>query len=350
MGSRNLSRGLPMSCGCADVCNCFLSDTDTVSVTGNGTSATPYQATVIPGCGLENTPLGVQVAIDPATPIPVTCSVDGLSVGPAPVCVEDSGTVDLTVDVDGCISADVIVDPALSNLLTESGAGVLADLRTTDTSTVAFTGEGTIASPLMATVVAGGGGGVAMWEAGMEMGWAGSVAPAGWLLEDGAFVPQATYPALFGVTGHAFNGGVDPADGTFKLPDCRGRSSVGPDFGAGRLSAANTVGAAAGTETHLLTGAESGTSAHGHGVTDPSHAHAVTGHTDWDTDNDNTHAGAGNFATGLSVGGAQSAPLEDGIAVATATGVTVDNSAAANAVDAHPNMHPYQVKWTIIKY
>ena len=53
--------------------------------------------------------------------------------------------------------------------------------------------------------------------------WAGPAAgaPAGWLVCQGTFVPQVTYPTLFALLGHAFNAGVDPLDGTFKLPDLR---------------------------------------------------------------------------------------------------------------------------------
>ena len=44
-----------------------------------------------------------------------------------------------------------------------------------------------------------------------------------WLLCNGQFVDQADYPVLFGKIGHNYNGGVDPGDGTFKLPDFQDR-------------------------------------------------------------------------------------------------------------------------------
>ncbi len=321
-----------MSCGCADVCNCFLSDTDTVSITGNGTSATPYQATVIPGCGLENTPLGVQVMVDPDSPIPVSCSVDGLVVGPAPVCVMDSESIGLTVDEDGCITAYVHVDPAADNLLTASGAGLLADLETTDSATVVFSGDGTVGSPLTADVVTAGGG-IAAWEPGMEMGWAGSVAPAGWLLEDGAFVPTATYPALFAVTGHAYNGGVDPGGGNFKLPDCKGRQRMGPDGGAGRLTANNTVGAVGGAEAHALSIAE---------LASHDHPESTAGA---DTGGD---SGTGWTIQPVAASGTTEVAAQHGhIHGQSVTGTT---TGATGSGDPHTNLDPYQVGWTIIKY
>ena len=40
--------------------------------------------------------------------------------------------------------------------------------------------------------------------------------PSNFLLTDGSFVSQATYPDLFTAIGHTY--GPDPGDGTFKLP------------------------------------------------------------------------------------------------------------------------------------
>ena len=57
--------------------------------------------------------------------------------------------------------------------------------------------------------------------------YAGVTAPSGYLLCDGSFVLIAQYQDLFNVVGHAFNGGVDPADGTFKLPDMRAAGAIG---------------------------------------------------------------------------------------------------------------------------
>src|SRR3972149_720269 len=86
----------------------------------------------------------------------------------------------------------------------------------------------------------------------------GSTAPSGWLLCDGSFVSTTTYAALFAPLGHAFNGGPDPLDGTFKLPDLRDRMVLGKsDSGTG-----STRGGTGGAEAHVHTG--------------PSHTHPVT--------------------------------------------------------------------------
>lgn len=350
-----------MSCGCADVCNCFLSDTDTVSVTGNGTSGSPYQATVIPGCGLENTPLGVQVDIDPTSPIPITCGADGLSVGPAPVCVLDSDTIDFSV-AGGCISGEVIIDPAPGNLLTESASGLLADLVTADTATVDFSGDGTLASPLTATVLAAG---IGIFAPGMEMGFAGAAAPAGWLLEDGSLEPIATYPALFGVIGHSYNGGVSPGAGLFKLPDCQDRVKVGP-------GALGIIGATGGVATVTLTAAQSGLPAHAHTASQANHDHPYTAPGAVTGDNNASQSGIGGGATQAvwddvatvsghagtinAITAAASPHQHNQSGTGATTGgasdstVTVDASGPTNAAAGHTNLQPYQVGWTIIKF
>jgi microcystin-dependent protein len=102
--------------------------------------------------------------------------------------------------------------------------------------------------------------------------YAGTSAPANWLLCDGAAVSRATYAALFAVTGTAY--GAGDGSTTFNVPDLRGRVVAGKDDMGGatasRLTAAGsgitgtTLGSAGGTETHTLTTAQI-----------PSHTHDV---------------------------------------------------------------------------
>lgn len=73
-------------------------------------------------------------------------------------------------------------------------------------------------------------------------------APLGFLLEDGAVVLRADYPALFAVLGTRYNTGGETA-AQFRLPDSRGRVAV-PKAAAGTFA---TLGATGGAETHTLT-------------------------------------------------------------------------------------------------
>ena len=76
----------------------------------------------------------------------------------------------------------------------------------------------------------------------------GSAVPAGWLDCDGAAYSSVTYPGLFAAIGNSF--GISGAN--FRVPDFRGRVPVGVDNGAGRVTANNALGNAAGAEKHTL--------------------------------------------------------------------------------------------------
>jgi len=62
---------------------------------------------------------------------------------------------------------------------------------------------------------------------GTVLPFAGSTAPAGWLLCDGSAASRATYANLFGVIGTTY--GVGDGSTTFGLPDLRGRVIAGRD-------------------------------------------------------------------------------------------------------------------------
>jgi microcystin-dependent protein len=119
---------------------------------------------------------------------------------------------------------------------------------------------------------------------GTVVAFAGSSAPEGWLLCDGSAVSRSTYANLW-VTLSSTYGNGDGAT-TFNLPNAKGRSVVGAGTGLGLT--ARTVADTGGAESVTLTGAQSGTSAHGHentisastGTVSADHAHnANHGHT-----------------------------------------------------------------------
>lgn len=90
--------------------------------------------------------------------------------------------------------------------------------------------------------------------------YAGSTAPTGYLICDGATVSKTTYAALFAVTGHTY--GADPGGGNFILPNLKGRTVIGVGQGstyANGVDAAGTdftLAASSGMEKHIQTTAE----------------------------------------------------------------------------------------------
>lgn len=162
--------------------------------------------------------------------------------------------------------------------------------------------------------------------------FAGSTAPAGWLLCNGDAVSRAEYSALFGIIGTAYGAG----DGTttFNLPDLRGRAAIGAGSGAGLTTRA--LGNVGGAESHVLTQAE--LPDYALTVTDGGHTHTFTGtpHTHTVSDTGHTHDSAnGNFVnddTGTEyVGMAGGAGNTDAATASATTGVTIDNATAGGS-------------------
>lgn len=156
----------------------------------------------------------------------------------------------------------------------------------------------------------------------------GSSAPTGWLFCDGSAVSRTTYSTLFTAIGTSQ--GAGDGSTTFNLPDRRGRVSIGAGTGAGEGSSGTgapsgtalttrSIGQWGGEEAHLLTGGESGTSAHTHPLPGPP---IIWG-------------GSGNTT------GAGGTPI-------TTVGTT-SASDEADADDAHNNMPPFIVCNFIIK-
>lgn len=156
-----------------------------------------------------------------------------------------------------------------------------------------------------------------------------SSAPTGFLLCDGSAVSRTTYAALFAAIATAYGAGNGST--TFNVPDLRGRVPVGVDGSAGRLSANDELGKAAGEEKHTLAAGEM--PAHAHGVNDPGHAHLV------DVANFNAWSANGPQETTVHV--------PNGLAThASLTGISIQSAGGGGA---HNNMQPYQVVNYLIK-
>jgi hypothetical protein len=138
-----------------------------------------------------------------------------------------------------------------------------------------------------------------------------------WLVADGRLIDRTTYAEFFSRTGHAYNGGVDPGGNKVRIPDKRGKKSVGAinmGTGAGpndnaHLQAAR--GTSYGEVNHQLLAAEGSTNGNGAtgyvsndhthtfstttGLEQQAHTHGVTAPTDNFVGHDSSASPAGRF-------------------------------------------------------
>ena len=150
---------------------------------------------------------------------------------------------------------------------------------------------------------------------GTILAFGGSSTPASYMLCDGIAISRTTYATLFGIIGTTYGSGDGST--TFNLPNIKGKVIAGYNSAETEF---DTLGETGGEKTHLLTGAESGTSAHYH-----------------------------QYRYGGSAGGDGS-----GIAYSSTSGTQVNETAIrktseANATTAHNNLQPYITLHYIIK-
>jgi microcystin-dependent protein len=177
---------------------------------------------------------------------------------------------------------------------------------------------------------------------GMLFDFAGTTAPTGYLACDGSAVSRTTYAALFAAISTTW--GVGDGSTTFTLPDFRRRVAVGSG-GSGTATLGASVGNTGGAESVTLTGAESGTSAHTHTITDSAGAHT---HTVSVSDNTGGGIDSVNATTGWETNGTNS-QASVSMASGGAHNHTINNSSAASAASAHNNLQPSAVVLKIIK-
>lgn len=164
---------------------------------------------------------------------------------------------------------------------------------------------------------------IAQGMAGQIIMFAGSTAPAGWLICNGQAVSRTTYAKLFSVIGTTW--GTGNGSSTFNIPDLRGRAPIGAGTGSGLT--ARTLGATVGEENHTLSAAESGLPAHTHSFTQPDVKYDVVYR---------QTASSGGGVRNCTAGGRSSFSLSGGAVGAVTSG-------AKSASSAHNNMQPSAV-------
>lgn len=169
-------------------------------------------------------------------------------------------------------------------------------------------------------LVNGGSGGV---PTGTIMAFAGSTAPAGWVLCNGAAISRTTNSLLYAAIGVAY--GIGDGSTTFNIPDLRGRTIFGLDNMGG--TAAGRLTTAGGISANNALGATGGAQTLSIGVTNlPSHNHTFTGTSATTSSNSHTHTYQdAYFAENTSVMGGTGAVGGNG-RFGTSAGTDNDNS------------------------
>lgn len=168
----------------------------------------------------------------------------------------------------------------------------------------------------------------------------GVAAPFGWLLCDGTVYAQAAFPNLFAAIGSTWNIGGEGA-GNFRVPDFRGRVTMGAGQGAGLTN--RVLATLLGEETHLLVNSEVPT------LIDPGHGHNIRGVALNSNDNSVCLNGAG--ANGIDAGSTH--PGSDTYLTVNANGVrwiaTAGTGISYGGGGSHNIIQPSAVVTKIIK-
>ena len=213
---------------------------------------------------------------------------------------------------------DVTGDTKVSGVLTAGGNTYPA---ATGTNGQALTTNGT---------------GAASWNPvpppGVITAFAGSTAPTGYLLCNGATVSRTTYASLFAIIGTTYGSGDGST--TFAVPDLRSKMIVGVGQGSGLTN--RTLASSGGIETKTL--AISEMPSHNHSINDPGHAHSQT------TVNDDFNNSGGN-PPGFSADGAGSRTWNN--INSNTTGISINSTGSGTAFNI---MNPFLALNYIIKF
>lgn len=157
--------------------------------------------------------------------------------------------------------------------------------------------------------------------------FAGSTAPAGWLLCGGQAVSRTTFADLFAVIGTTY--GAGDGSTTFNVPDLQGRVIAGKDDMSGTAAnrITNAIAGFIGTVLGAFGGSQS-MHAHTHTITDPGHSHTYS-------------YGPATFGMGtqnqVSIN-ANRDQTPTGTTSSNTTGITINSSGAGNSQNVQPTM------------
>lgn len=224
--------------------------------------------------------------------------------------------------------------------------------QTLNNKTLDFAGGGNTATGIPGTAFAASALQL-MSPTGAITAYAGTTAPAGWLLCDGAAVSRTTYATLFGVIGTTF--GVGDNVTTFNVPNLKGRVIVGRDAGQTEF---DVLGETGGAKAHTLTQSEMPSHTHvqdAHNHTQQSHNHTQQPHAhNYNGPTFKTvvvQSGSGNSqmwggADALNTTASTTAVNDATTAVNNATTATNQNTGGGAA---HNNLQPYMALSYCIK-
>lgn len=175
----------------------------------------------------------------------------------------EEGSYDLVVSGAGIVTRSVPIELTRGDATAVIATAKLGDAAVTTPKladgavTSAKLGDGQVTAAKLAA-------GVSPFAGELRL-YAGTTAPAGWLLCDGSTVLVSSQPGLFAVIGYIYGG----SGASFALPDFRGRGPVGPGPNADVVN----VG------LHDAVAPASRTPRHTHGIAlDGSHNHGVNAH------------------------------------------------------------------------